>query len=57
MHVAFKGILYDFYSEDLSEKIKTSFEVSRAKGKYQATLAPYGYRKDPDDKYSLMIDD
>lgn len=55
--VAFKGILYDFYSEDLSEKIKTSFEVSRAKGKYQATLAPYGYRKDPNDKYSLLIDD
>ena len=55
--VAFKGILYDFYSEDLSEKIKTSFEVSRAKGKYQATLAPYGYRKDPGDKYSLLVDD
>ena len=55
--VAFKGILYDFYSEDISEKIKTSFEVSRAKGKYQATLAPYGYRKDPNDKYSLLIDD
>ena len=55
--VAFKGILYDFYSDDLSEKIKTSFEVSRSNGKYQATLAPYGYRKDPDDKYTLLIDD
>ena len=55
--VAFKGILYDFYSEDLSEKIKTSFAVSRAKGKYQACLAPYGYRKNPENRHQLLIDD
>ena len=55
--VAFKGILYDFYSEDLSEKIRTSFAVSRAQGKYQACLAPYGYRKNPKDRHKLLIDD
>ena len=55
--VAFKGILYDFYSEDLSEKVKSSFAVSRAQGKYQANLAPYGYVKDPKDRHKLLIDD
>ena len=24
-----KGILYDFYSEDLSEKIKSSFKIKK----------------------------
>ena len=32
--VAFKGILYDFYSEDLSQKIKSSFAAKKAQGKY-----------------------
>ena len=55
--VAFKGILYDFYSEDLSEKVKSSFAVSRAQGKYQATVAPYGYRKNPENKHQLLVDE
>ena len=39
--VVFKGILYDFYSEDLSEKVKTSLAVRRANGKYIAAFAPF----------------
>lgn len=54
--VAFKGILYDFYSEDLSEKVKTSLAVRRANGKYIAAFAPYGYRKSETDKYKLEVD-
>ena len=55
--VAFKGILYDFYSEDLSEKVKTSLSVRRANGKYIAAFAPYGYRKSEKDKYKLEVDE
>lgn len=55
--VAFKGILYDFYSEDLSEKVKTSLAVRRANGKYIAAFAPYGYRKSETDKYKLEVDE
>jgi DNA invertase Pin-like site-specific DNA recombinase len=55
--VAFKEILYDFYSEDLSEKIKSSFKVRKAKGKFMASFAPYGYRKHPEDKNRLIVDD
>lgn len=54
--VAFKGILYDFYSEDLSEKIKSSFKIKKAQGQYIAALSPYGYVKDPKDKHKLIVD-
>ena len=37
--VAFKGILYDFYSEDLSEKIKSSFKIKKAQGQYISSSA------------------
>lgn len=55
--VAFKGILYEFYSEDLSEKVKTSLSVRRASGKYLAPFAPYGYRKSQNDKNKLEVDE
>lgn len=55
--VAFKGILYDFYSEDLSEKVKTSLSARRASGKYLAPFAPYGYWKSENDKHKLEVDE
>ena len=55
--VAFKGILYEFYSEDLSEKVKTSLSVRRASGKYLAPFAPDGYRKSQNDNNKLEVDE
>lgn len=54
--IAFKEILYDMYSEDLSEKVKSSLDTRREKGKFIATSPPYGYKKDEKDKYHLVID-
>lgn len=55
--IAFKEILYDMYSEDISEKVKSSLDSRRADGKYIATSPPYGYRKSEVDKYQLVIDE
>ena len=33
--VTFKELLYDFYSEDLSEKVRTSLKARKAKGKFK----------------------
>lgn len=52
--VAFKEILYDFYSVDLSEKVRSSLAVRKANGKYTANLPPYGYKKDPEQKGHLI---
>lgn len=55
--ISFKTLLYDFYSEDLSEKVKTSLKTIRGNGNYVAAYAPYGYVKSPNDKHQLIIDE
>lgn len=54
--VAFKALLYDFYSEDLSQKVKSAIAVRKEQGKFMNTFAPYGYTKSKTDKGTLEID-
>lgn len=54
--VAFKAMLYDFYSEDLSQKVKSSLRAGKEQGYFMHVFAPYGYRKDPDDHHRLLIE-
>ena len=54
--VAFKALLYDFYSEDLSQKIKSSLSVRKEQGKFMNVFAPYGYVKSKKERYQLEID-
>ncbi len=53
MDVAFKNIMNDFYSKDLSKKIKSSKVLKMKKGEFLASTAPYGYAKV---KNHLVID-
>ena len=55
--VAFKGILYDFFSEEKSSKVLLTLDTKRGNGKYIATYAPYGYVKSPEDKHKLVVDE
>lgn len=55
--VAFKGILYDFFSEEQSSKVSLTLDTKRGNGKYIATYAPYGYVKSPEDKHKLVVDE
>lgn len=43
--VAFKNLLYDLYSKDLSEKAISGRNSKAQQGEYLAAYAPYGYRK------------
>ena len=52
----FKNILNDMYAKDISRKIKTSLRQRALKGMYTGSGAPYGYKKDPNDKNKLLID-
>lgn len=54
--VAFKAMLYDFYSEDLSQKVKTSIRSRKEQGRFMNVHAPYGYNKDPENRYSLVVE-
>lgn len=51
------GLTNEWYLEDLSDNIRSVFDVKRRNGEYIASWALYGYRKDPDNKNKLIIDD
>ena len=53
----FKGVMNDMYSADISKKIRTSFNSKRRAGQFIGAFAPYGYKKDPNNKNKLIIDD
>lgn len=52
----FYFIFNEWHSATTSEKIRTVLANNAKSGKYRATFAPYGFRKDPNDKHKLVID-
>ena len=55
--VAFKEILYDYYSEDLSVKVKSALLTGKKNGKFISSQAPYGYKKDTNDYHRVVVDE
>ncbi len=53
----FKNILNEMYSKDISKKVHSSYLLKAQKGQFTGCLAPFGYRKDPEDKNHLLIDE
>ena len=54
--IQFKTLINDWYSKDISRKIKSSVWARKEKGMFLGALAPYGYRKSTLDKHKLVID-
>lgn len=57
MDTALKNIVYAMYSKDLSEKVKSARKARYKKGIFQSPYAFYGYKKDPDNKAHIIIDE
>ena len=53
----FKTLYYDLFSKELSEKVRSSVKQIKSQGKNINWAAPFGYIKDPKDKYHIIIDD
>ena len=53
----FKNILNEFYSRDVSKKVKSGKYIRASQGKFMGTHAPFGYQKDPEDKNHLLVDE
>lgn len=53
----FKSLLYDFYSKELSQKIRGISQELKSQGKNTNGLAPFGYIKDPNDKHHILVDE
>lgn len=56
LDVVMKNIVYDYYSKDLSVKVKTAKYQKMKQGKYLGGHVPYGLMKDPMDKHKLVVD-
>lgn len=53
----FKTLYYDLFSKELSEKVRSSVKQIKSQGKNTNWAAPFGYIKDPKDKYRIIIDE
>ena len=48
MDVAFKYLISEWYSRDMSMKIQSAKYAKMRRGEYQSVICPYGYRKSAD---------
>lgn len=55
--IPFKHIMNEYYVKDISKKVKFGYKAKALKGEYTGAYAPYGYKKDSEDKHKLIIDE
>lgn len=55
--VPFKNLINDEYCRDISNKIILANTARKKNGQYLGSFPIYGYKKDPEDKYKLIIDE
>lgn len=54
--IPIKSLINDLYSKDISDKVRTTFEVKKRNGEFIGPFAPYGYLKDANDKHKFIVD-
>ena len=54
--VPFKNVINEMYARDTSKKIRSAFITKMKDGHYIGNFAPFGYKKDPDNKNHLIPD-
>ncbi|MGN0396308.1 MAG: recombinase family protein, partial [Coprococcus sp.] len=57
LDTAFKTLLYDLYSKDISAKVKTSLENKCSNGEYVFGQPPFGYKKSSEVKNCVVVDE
>jgi len=55
--MVYRNLFNEFYSRDTSKKVRTVKKACAESGKYLGTYAPYGYKKSPDNKHKLIVDE
>jgi DNA invertase Pin-like site-specific DNA recombinase len=54
--IAFRNLICEMYSRDLSEHVRSSRRTAAKQGKYTGSYGFFGYKKDPEDRRKLIID-
>lgn len=55
--IAFRNIVYGYYSRDISEKEKSARKTKAERGDYLSPYAPIGYRKSEKNKNKLVVEE
>ena len=55
--VPFKNLINDAYCKDISMKIRSQLDIKRKMGDFIGAFAVYGYKKDPENKNKLLVDE
>ena len=56
MELPINGLMNDRYAAKTSQDIRRTFDMKRRKGEFIGAFAPYGYKKNPENKNHLIID-
>lgn len=56
-YAALNNFINEKYSRDLSKNIKRVYKMKQQSGEYMGGIPVFGYKKDPNDKHKLIIDD
>lgn len=56
MLLPLKNVFNAQYAKDISEKVRSSFEVKQRRGEFVGAFTSYGYAKDPADHNKLVVD-
>lgn len=56
LDASFKTLLHDFYSQDLSRKVRSAQNLRAGKGEFLSSFAPFGYVKNEKNGKKLVID-
>ena len=57
LEIPIRGMFNEQFAATTSEEIRKTFKMKRERGEFIGAFAPYGYKKDPNDKNRLLIDD
>ena len=57
LEVPIRGMFNEQFAAVTSEEIRKTFKMKRERGEFIGAFAAYGYRKDPNDKNRLLIDE
>ena len=55
--IPIKNLMNDSYCRELSNKLRSQFQIQRSNGEFIGAFAAYGYLKSSEDKHKLVVDD
>jgi len=53
----FKSVVNEYYARDISRKVRSGYRARALNGDFTGPHAPYGYRKNPENKHQLIVDE